>query len=176
MRFIYIILFIFLSACSYLQNEDSKHAKEYLDFNSLNFQGKSYSIDSEYSDSDFSSKGVLKSNLGSCTNIFNPENAVSYIIQNKKLVGIVVKYENKNVYTSKNISNGMAAENISKNYKGFKIEKNISEGTGDSQEDYVYKIFDNDQQDNILIFDVINDEIQGIHLKKREFEISDCED
>lgn len=85
-----------------------------------------------------------------------------------KLVSILIKYENKSIYTTKNVGNGMSIKNIAQNYKGFKIEKVNSKGAGDSQQGFTYNVFDKDQKNNILIFDVVNDEIQGIYLEKKD--------
>ena len=66
------------------------------------------------------------------------------------------------------MGNGMSIKNIAQNYKGFKIEKVNSKGAGDSQQGFTYNVFDKDQKNNILIFDVVNDEIQGIYLEKKD--------
>ena len=66
------------------------------------------------------------------------------------------------------MGNGMSIKNIAQNYKGFKIEKVNTKGAGDYQQDFTYNVFDRDQENNILIFDVVNDEIQGIYLEKKD--------
>lgn len=66
------------------------------------------------------------------------------------------------------MGNGMSIKNIAQNYKGFKIEKVNTKGAGDSQQDFTYNVFDRDQENNILIFDIVNDEIQGIYLEKKD--------
>lgn len=174
MRFVCIVLLVFLSSCSHVNN--SQDVKNFLNFNSLNFQGKAYSIGSAYSETDFSSNKFLKNTLGSCLTFFNPDDAISYVFHDEKLVSILVKYDNKSIYTTKNISNGMKVDNIVNNYKDFEMEKVNSEGSGDSQQDFMYTIFDKDQKNNILIFDVINGEIQGIHLERKGFNMSDCDE
>ena len=70
----------------------------------------------------------------------------------------------------------MSIKNIAQNYKGFKIEKVNSKGAGDSQQGFTYNVFDKDQKNNILIFDVVHGEIQGMHAGKRGFDLSDCEE
>ena len=174
MRFFCFVLLAFLSSCSHVNK--SQDLKNFLDFNSLNFQGKVYSIGSIYSEADFSPNKFIKNNLGSCLTFFNPDDAISYIFYDKKLTSILVKYDNKSIYTTKNINNGMKAENIMKNYKGFDVEKVNSEGSGDSQQDFKYTVFDKNFKNNILIFDVVNDEIQGIHLEQKGFSMSDCDE
>ena len=101
--------------------------------------------------------------------IFNPDDAISYVLYDNNLVSILIKYENKSIYIyDKNMGNGMSIKNIAQNYKGFKIEKVNTKGVGDSQQDFTYNVFDRDQENNILIFDVVNDEIQGIYLEKKD--------
>lgn len=112
-----------------------------------------------------------------CTTIFNPDSTISYTFHSKKLVKILIKYENKSVHTSKGVSNGMTVENINRNYKaGYKVIKIKSEGAGDSQQDFNYQVFDSGQKNNILVFDVVNREIQGIHLQEKDFSMLDCEE
>lgn len=155
--------------------------QNYLDFNSINLKDKSYIVGNKYSDVDFSSKGIAKDQIGNCTTFSDFNNNILYTFNNKKLVEVLVGSENKIIYTSKNIRNGMGVENIYKNYKDYKdykdykIKKIKSEGAGDSQDDYTYIVTDNLQKNNILIFDVVHGEIQGIHLGKKGFDLSDCE-
>ncbi|CAM4187167.1 hypothetical protein F901_00952 [Acinetobacter dispersus] len=168
-------LCLMLGACNHANEIEIN--KNFIDFNSLHYNGNVYSIGDKYSEINSSSKDNLMSDMGSCTIIFNPDAAISYTFHSKKLVGILIKYENKSVHTSNGISNGMTAENINNNYKaGYKIIKIKSEGAGDSQQDFNYRVFDSGQKNNILVFDVVNREIQGIHLQKKDFSISDCEE
>ncbi|NNP77009.1 hypothetical protein A7P54_11340 [Acinetobacter sp. Ac_3412] len=168
-------LCLILVACSYVGEIKSK--KNVIDFDSLYYNGKVYSIGDKYSEINFSSKDNLMNYMGSCTTIFNPDLAISYTFHSKKLVEILIKYGNKSVHTSKGISNGMTAENINNNYKaGYKVIKIKSEGAGDYQQDFNYQVFDSGQKNNILFFDVVNREIQGIHLQEKDFSISDCEE
>lgn len=174
-RFFLLSLCLMLGACNHANEIESK--KNVIDFNSLYYNGKVYSIGDKYSRINFSSKDNLMSEMGSCTTIFNPDSAISYTFYSKKLVEILIKYENKSVYASKGISNGMTVEDINNNYKaGYKTIKIKSEGAGDSQQDFNYQVFDDDQKNNILVFDVVNNEIQGIHLQEKDFSMSDCED
>ncbi|MDA3559072.1 hypothetical protein MKL42_16435 [Acinetobacter sp. AOR15_HL] len=149
--------------------------QNYLDFNSVNLKDKSYIIGNKYSDINFSSKGIAKDQIGNCTTFSDFNNNISYTLNNQKLVEVLVGSENKSIYTSKNIRNGMVVENIYKNYKDYKIKKIKSEGAGDSQDDYTFIVTDNLQKNNSLIFDVVHGEIQGIHLGKKGFDLSDCE-
>lgn len=175
LKLFYTVILVLLSACNHANEIGSK--KNVIDFNSLYYNGKVYSIGDKYSEINFSSKDNLMSEMGSCTTIFNPDLAISYTFHSKKLVEMLIKYENKSVYTSKGISNGMTAENINNNYKpGYKVIKIKSEGAGDSQQDFNYQVFDSEQKNNILAFDIVNSEIQGIHLQEKDFSISDCED
>ncbi|GAA5630670.1 hypothetical protein Acal02_01278 [Acinetobacter calcoaceticus] len=175
LKLFYTVILVLLSACNHANEIESK--KNVIDFNSLYYNGKVYSIGDKYSEINFSSKDNLMSEMGSCTTIFNPDLAISYTFHSKKLVEMLIKYENKSVYTSKGISNGMTAENINNNYKaGYKVIKIKSEGAGDSQQDFNYQVFDSEQKNNILAFDIVNSEIQGIHLQEKDFSISDCED
>ncbi|USE83144.1 hypothetical protein [Acinetobacter tibetensis] len=146
-----------------------------MDFNSINFEGKSYILGNEYSDLNFSSKGVEKNEIGSCTAFLDFDNGISYTFNKQKLVEILIKNENKSIYTSKKIRNGMNTKDIYKSYEGYKIKKMKSEGAGDSQDDYTYIVTDNFQKNNILFFDVVHGEIQGMHAGKRGFDLSDCE-
>ncbi|OEY96857.1 hypothetical protein BJD20_01610 [Acinetobacter proteolyticus] len=162
-------------ACNHANEIESK--KNVIDFNSLYYNGKIYSIGDKYSEINFSSKDNLMNDMGSCTTIFNPDSAISYTFHSKELVEILIKYENISVHTSKGVSNGMTAENINNNYKaGYKVIKIKSEGAGDSQQDFNYQVFDGGQKNNILVFDVVNSEIQGIHLQTKYFSMSDCEE
>lgn len=175
LKFFYTVILVLLSACNHANEIESR--KNVIDFNSLYHNEKVYSIGDKYSEINFSSKDNLMNDMGSCTTIFNPDLAISYTFHSKKLVEILIKYENKSVHTSKGISNGMTAENINNNYKaGYKVIKIKSEGAGDSQQDFNYQIFDSGQKNNILVFDVVNREIQGIHLQEKDFSISDCEE
>lgn len=170
-----LLLCLILVACSYVDEIEGK--KNVVDFNSLYYSGKVYSIGDKYSEINFSSKDNLMNDMGSCTTIFNPDSAISYTFHSKKLVKILIKYGNKSVHTSKGISNGMTVENINSNYKaGYKVIKIKSEGAGDSQQDFNYQVFDSGQKNNILVFDVVNREIQGIHLQEKDFSMSDCEE
>lgn len=173
MRFIFAFFIIFLSACSHSNTIADK--KSYLDFNSVNLKDKSYIIGNKYSDFNFSSKGIAKDQIGSCTTFSDFNNSISYTLNNQKLVEVLIGNENKSIYTSKNIRNGMGVENIYKNYKGYNIKKMKSDGAGDSQDDYTYIVTDNLQKNNSLIFDVVHGKIQGIHLGKKGFDLSDCE-
>ena len=69
----------------------------------------------------------------------------------------------------------MNKEEIYKSYQGYEIKKMKSEGAGDSQDDYTYTVTDNFQKNNILSFDVVHGEIQGMHARKKGFDLSDCE-
>jgi hypothetical protein len=146
-----------------------------LDFNSINFEGKSYILGNEYSDLNFSSKGIEKIGIGSCTAFLDFDNGISYNFNKQELVEILIKNENKSIYTSKKIRNGMNMEEIYESYEGYKIKKMKSQGAGDSQDDYTYTVTDNFQKNNILFFDVVHGEIQGMHAGKRGFDSSDCE-
>lgn len=68
----------------------------------------------------------------------------------------------------KKIRNGMNKEEIYKSYQGYEIKKMKSEGAGDSQDDYTYTVTDNFQKNNILFFDVVYGEIQGMHAGKKD--------
>lgn len=174
-RFLLLSLCSILMACNHANEIESK--KNVIDFNSLYYNGKIYSIGDKYSEINFSSKDNLMNDVGSCTTIFNPDSAISYTFHSKELVEILIKYENISVHTSKGVSNGMTAENINNNYKaGYKVIKIKSEGAGDSQQDFNYQVFDGGQKNNILVFDVVNSEIQGIHLQTKDFSMSDCEE
>jgi len=83
-----------------------------LDFNSINFEGKSYILGNQYSDLNFSSKGIEKSEMGSCTAFLDFDNGISYAFNKQKLVEILIKNENKSIHTSKKIRNGMNKEEI----------------------------------------------------------------
>jgi hypothetical protein len=175
LNFFYTVILVLLSACNHANEIESK--KNIIDFNSLYYNGEVYFIGDKYSEINFSSKNNLMNDMGSCTTIFNPNSAISYTFHSKGLVEILIKYENKSVHTSKSISNGMTAENMNNNYKaGYKVIKIKSEGAGDYQQDFSYQIFDGDQKNNILVFDVVNSEIQGIHLREKKFSMSDCEE
>lgn len=173
MKLTFIFIFGCISMHSYCAvNLDRKN---YLDFNSINLKDKSYIIDNKYSDINFSSKGIAKDQMGSCTTFSDFNNSISYTLNNQKLVEVLIGSENKSIYTSKNIRNGMGVENIYKNYKGYNIKKMKSDGAGDSQDDYTYIVTDNLQKNNSLIFDIVHGKIQGIHLGKKGFDLSDCE-
>ncbi|SEO60504.1 hypothetical protein SAMN04487817_107163 [Acinetobacter sp. yr461] len=149
--------------------------ENYLDFNSINLKDRSYIIGNKYSDVNFSLKDIAKDQIGNCTTFSDFNNSISYTLNNQKLVEVLVGSENKSIYTSKNIRNGMGVENIYKNYKVYNIKKMKSDGAGDSQDDYTYIVTDNLQKNNSLIFDVVHGKIQGIHLGKKGFDLSDCE-
>lgn len=174
MRFIFILFLIALSACGYSKAISNK--KNYLDLNSINFEGKSYILGNEYSGFNFSSKGIEKNEIGNCTTFSDIDNGISYTFNKQKLVEILIKNENKSIYTSKKIRNGMNVKEIYKSYEGYEIKKMKSEGVGDSQDDFTYTVTDNLQKNNILIFDVVHGEIQGMHAGKRGFDLSDCEE
>lgn len=173
MRFIFILFSIALSACGYSKAISDK--KNYLDFNSINFEGNSYILGNEYSELNFSSKGIEKSEMGSCTFFLDFDNGISYTFNRHKLIEILIKNENKSIYASKKIRNGINKEEIYKSYQGYEIKKMKSEGAGDSQDDYTYTVTDNFQKNNILSFDVVHGEIQGMHARKKGFDLSDCE-
>lgn len=173
MRIIFSIIFGCMSMYSHCA--ESLVKQNYLDFNSINLKDKSYIVGNKYSDVDFSSKGIAKDQIGNCTTFSDFNNNISYTLNNQKLVEVLVGSENKSIYTSKNIRNGMVVENIYKNYKDYKIKKIKSEGAGDSQDDYTFIVTDNLQKNNSLIFDVVHGEIQGVHLGKKGFDLSDCE-
>lgn len=173
MRIIFSIIFACMSMYSHCA--ESLFRENYLDFNSVNLKDKSYIIGNKYSDFDFSSKGIAKDKIGNCTTFSDFNNSISYTLNNQKLVEVLVGNENKSIYTSKNIRNGMGVENIYKNYNGYNIKKMKSDGAGDSQDDYTYIVADNLQKNNSLIFDVVHGKIQGIHLGKKGFDLSDCE-
>ncbi|MCJ8161489.1 hypothetical protein [Acinetobacter zhairhuonensis] len=174
MKFILVLLLINLSACSYSKAIFNKN--NYLDFNSISFEGKSYLLGNKYLDVNFSLKGIAKDEIGSCTTFSDIDNGVSYTFNKQKLVEILIKNENKSIYTSKKIRNGMNVKEIYKSYEGYEIKKMKSEGAGDSQDDFTYTVTDNLQKNNILIFDVVHGEIQGMHAGKRGFDLSDCEE
>ena len=174
MKFILILFLINLSACSYSKVVFDKN--NYLDFNSINFEGKSYLLGNKYLDVNFSLKGIAKDEIGSCTTFSDIDNGISYTFNKKKLVEVLIKNENKSIYTSKKIRNGMNVKEIYKSYEGYEIKKMKSEGVGDSQDDFTYTVTDNLQKNNILIFDVVHGEIQGMHAGKRGFDLSDCEE
>ena len=52
----------------------------------------------------------------------------------------------------------------------------VSEGASDSSQDLVYTSIDKNQKNNLLLFDVINGEIQVIHLERKGFNISDWDE
>ena len=52
----------------------------------------------------------------------------------------------------------------------------VSEGASDSSQDLVYTSIDKNQKNNVLLFDVINGEIQVINLERKAFNISDCDE
>jgi hypothetical protein len=173
MRFILVLFLITLSACGYSEAIFDK--RNYLDFNSINFEGKSYILGNKYSDVNFSSKNIVKDKIGSCTTFSDLDNGISYILKGQDLVEIFIENENKSIHTLQKIRNGMSVEEIYKSYVGYKIKKIKSEGAGDYQDDYAYTVTDNLQKNNILFFDVVHGEIQGMHAGKKGFDLSDCE-
>ncbi|NIE96391.1 hypothetical protein F3J02_07840 [Acinetobacter sp. Tr-809] len=58
---------------------------------------------------------------------FNPDSAITYTFHSKKLVEILIKYENKSVHSSKGVSNGMIVENINNNFIGIPVIHSDSE-------------------------------------------------
>ena len=52
----------------------------------------------------------------------------------------------------------------------------VSEGASDSSQDLAYTSIDKKKKNNVLLFDVINGEIQVINLKRKAFNISDCDE
>ncbi|CAB1220106.1 hypothetical protein [Acinetobacter bouvetii] len=52
----------------------------------------------------------------------------------------------------------------------------ISEGASDSPQDLTYTAIDKNQKNNVLLFDVIHGEIQAIHLERKGFDMSDCDE
>ena len=52
----------------------------------------------------------------------------------------------------------------------------VSEGASDSSQDLVYTSIDKNQKNNVLLFDVINGEIQVINLERKAFNIYDCDE
>ena len=72
--------------------------KSYLDFNSVNLKDKSYIIGNKYSDVNFSSKGIAKDQIGSCTTFSDFNNSISYTLNNQKLVEVLIEMKIK-VYT-----------------------------------------------------------------------------
>lgn len=52
----------------------------------------------------------------------------------------------------------------------------VSEGASDSSQDLAYTSIDKNQKNNVLLFDVINGEIQVINLERKVFNISDCDE
>lgn len=163
MKIFLSMFFLFLSACNDIGIEKTQNQ---VNFSGLYFNGKKFLIgDSEKS---IEQKDFQLSQTEKCRNYIMTDDGIDLLYKDNQLISILINYYNKNVVTSRGVKNGMKEYDIHKQYKGFEIIKEPSEGAGDSQNDFTYTIYDKDNKlKNEIVFDVVNSEIMGIHVSQK---------
>lgn len=172
MNIILLLTFLLLISCSSMKNLENT---EQINFHGLNFNDREYLIGDI--EDNISSKYFEFSQTDKCNNYVNSKKAIDLLYKDKKLISIFVGYGNKSVVTSHGIKNGMTDKDVYENYKDFKVIKEHSEGAGDSQDDFTYKIHDKENNlKNEIVFDIVNGKVMGMHVSKKGLDGYICDE